>query len=603
MKKKFWALIVSMMVFIGAVPGLTVFADPADNVILNVSYGGVVNDEIKSDKEGEFGSAGLYVEPGEIVSWTAKADEDHYFIGWSTDDSADNVFSKDKTLEFTVEESETYEYYALFEKYITVTFHFGTIENPDIIEPIEIKGTVGSHHGEFRASDEYQAAESKLMAEFGFETAYFETPRTKSLKAIVTEEAYDSYFLDVDDRIYITSDVYETMMLPITSVSVTLDPPVAGKTNETLPVITVPDGFHYSFPTETEDLYSAYWFDPNNTEETYDVTFECDNTYYARFCLRADTGYYFDLTKENVTVNNDKPYQIDEDGLGEQWMEASVKLEHNWSEWEPTTQATATKPGILTRSCSVCNASEEEYTLETAAMDNDAAVQPAEGQTGIVQVPDINEPSSKDTEELAVSHSHTESLDSTDSRYNTLDSFATVRVVDGVLEGWNGQEWVNCGSASQNGFAHIEGVDGFDPYTELIGATIINNATQMRNELARNDDRLMLKSDYSRGVAGVRKGSLIIDLYPEYVQTLEAGDYTFTAYFINGGSISINFTVAAKESSSTPAADTTKAASSVPSTGEVISSTMIWGAVLVSVAVIGSGVVLNKKRLGKKDLK
>ena len=591
MKNRFWALIISMVIFIGAIPGLPVFAVNY-NVTLNVGFGGLVNSSLKSDEEGEFYTDKSYVEPGETVTWTVETFDDYYFIGWSTSPSAEDVFSKELSYEFTPADGETYDIYALFEEYITVTFHFGTIEDPDVIEPVQIKGTVGSHHGEFRASDEYQAAESKLMAEFGFKTAYFETPRTKSLKEIVEEEAYDSYFLDVDDRIYITSDVYETMMLPITSVNVTLDPPVAGKTNETLPVITVPDGFHYSFPTETEEVSSAYWFDPNNTEETYDVTFECDNTYYARFCLRADTGYYFDLTKEKVTVNNDKPYQIDEDGLGEQWMEASVKLEHNWSEWEPVTQATATEPGILRRTCSVCNASEEEeYTLETVAMDNDAAVQPAEGQTGIVQVPDINEPSSKDTEELAVSHSHTESLDSTDSRYNTLDSFATVRVVDGVLEGWNGQEWVNCGSASQNGFAHIEGVDGFDPYTELIGATIINNATQMRNELARNDDRLMLKSDYSRGVAGVRKGSLIIDLYPEYVQTLEAGDYTFTAYFINGGSISINFTVEVN------------AASSVPSTGEGISNTMVWGSVLVSIAVIGAGIVLNKKRLGKKDFK
>lgn len=382
------------------------------------------------------------------------------------------------------------------------------------------------------------------------------------------------------------------MLLPITDVTVTVKPPVAGKTNETVPVIAVPEDAHYSQAPVIDDLSTAYWFNPETTDEPYDVTFECDNTYYARFCLEADPGYCFDLTNDSVEISGGELYKVDEEGLIYWWIEASVTLEHNWSEWEPTTQATATKPGVLTRTCSVCGATEEkEYTLETAATDNDAAVQPAEGQTGTVQVPDINEPSSKDTEELAVSHSHTESLDSTDSRYNTLDSFATVRVVDGVLEGWNGQEWVNCGSASQNGFAHIEGVDAFDPYTELIGATIINNATQMRNELARNDDLLVLKSDYSRGVAGVRKGSLIIDLYPEYVQTLEAGDYTFTAYFINGGSISINFTVEVN------------AASSVPSTGEGISNTMVWGSVLISIAVIGAGIVFNKKRLSKKDLK
>ena len=83
---------------------------------------------------------------------------------------------------------------------------------------------------------------------------------------------------------------------------------------------------------------------------------------------------------------------------------------------------------------------------------------------------------------------------------------------------------------------------------------------------------------------------MIINVYPSYLDTLKAGDYTLTAYF-DDGSISINFKVE------------DKAATSVPATGEAVSSTMIWGAVLVSIAVIGAGVVLNKKRLGKKDLK
>ena len=201
MKNRFWALIISMVIFIGAIPGLPVFA-VNNNVTLNVGYGGLVNSSLKSDEEGEFYTDKSYVEPGETVTWTVETFDDYYFIGWSTSPSAEDVFSKELSYEFTPADGETYDIYALFEEYITVTFHFGTIEDPDVIEPVEIKGTVGSHHGEFRASDEYQAAESKLMAEFGFKTAYFETPRTKSLKEIVEKEAYDSYFLDVDDRIY-----------------------------------------------------------------------------------------------------------------------------------------------------------------------------------------------------------------------------------------------------------------------------------------------------------------------------------------------------------------------------------------------------------------
>ena len=574
MKNRFWALIVSMVIFIGAIPGLPVFAVNY-NVTLNVGFGGLVNSSLKSDEEGEFYTDKSYVEPGETVTWTVETFDDYYFIGWSTSPSAEDVFSKELSYEFTPADGETYDIYALFEEYITVTFHFGTIENPDVIEPVEIKGTVGSHHGEFRASDEYQAAESKLMAEFGFKTAYFETPRTKSLKEIVEKEAYDSYFLDVDDRIYITSDVYETMMLPITDVTVTLDPPVAGKTNETLPVITVPDGFHYSFPTETEGVSSAYWFDPNNTEETYDVTFECDNTYYARFCLRADTGYYFDLTKENVTVNNDKPYQIDEDGLGEQWMEASVTLEHNWSEWEPTTQATATKPGVLTRTCSVCGATEEkEYTLETAATDNKTAEveTTSEAQQGTIKPAD------------SISD-HIEKYYVDDAgiqwRYNTSFGSGFWEFYDTTNKAWHP------GSIP----FHILSIEtNADLISKLINVTITNSATGATDTLTKSADNTLVSAFTGEGAASLENGSVIINVYPSYLDTLKAGDYTLTAYF-DDGSISINFKVE------------DKAATSVPATGEAVSSTMIWGAVLVSIAVIGAGVVLNKKRLSKKDLK
>ena len=587
MQKKIWALIVSMMVFIGAIPGMPVFAEPESNITLNVGYGGVVNGEIKSDEEGSFGYAGYFVDPGDEVTFTATADEAHYFIGWSTSPSEDDVFLKDSTYKLTPEDDVKYDIYALFEEYIIVTFHFGTIENPDIIEPVDIIGTVGTHHGEFTASDEFKAAQSELMAEFGFETAYFETPRTKSLKEIVAEEAYDSYFLDVDDRIFETSDVYETLMLPITSVNVTLDPPVAGKTNETLPVITVPDGVLYSFPPETEDLYSSYWFDPDNTEEAYDVTFECGNTYYARFCLRADTGYYFDLTEETVTVNNDKPYQIDEEGFGEHWMEAPVTLEHSWSDWETIKEATATDNGIMRRTCSVCNAVEEDKIV----------AQPADAQPADVQ-PD-NEQAGEVAENTGLQNG-VDSVANTGNRYTAINTTSIARVVDGLLEVWNGEAWIVAGPASEDGFAHIEGGEGYDPYDNFTGAAIVNNTAKTKVELYRSDD-LLYHANSNRAVGAARKGSLIIDLYPEYIQTLEAGDYTFTAYFNDGESVSFQFTVVAAET--TPAADANKAGSNVPSTGEGISISMIWGAVLVSIAVVGAGIVLEKKKLGKKDVK
>ena len=105
--------------------------------------------------------------------------------------------------------------------------------------------------------------------------------------------------------------------------------------------------------------------------------------------------------------------------------------------------------------------------------------------------------------------------------------------------------------------------------------------------LTKSADNILVSSFTGEGAARLEIGSVIINVYPSYLDTLKAGDYTLTAYF-DDGSISINFKVE------------DKAATSVPATGEAVSSTMIWGAVLVSIAVIGAGVVLNKKRLGKK---
>ena len=572
MKNRFWALIISMVIFIGAIPGLPVFA-VNNNVTLNVGYGGLVNSSLKSDEEGEFYTDKSYVEPGETVTWTVETFDDYYFIGWSTSPSAEDVFSKELSYEFTPADGETYDIYALFEEYITVTFHFGTIEDPDVIEPVEIKGTVGSHHGEFRASDEYQAAESKLMAKFGFETAYFENPRTKSLKEIVEKEAYDSYFLDVDDRIYITSDVYETMMLPITDVTVTVKPPVAGKTNETVPVITVPEDAHYSQAPVIDDLSTAYWFNPETTDEPYDVTFECDNTYYARFCLKADPGYCFNLTNDSVEISGGELYKVDEEGLIYWWIEASVTLEHNWSDWEPTKQATATESGVLTRTCSVCGATEEkEYTLETTATDNKTA----EVETTSEAQPATIKPADSISDHIEKYYVDDAGIQ---WRYNT--SF-----------GWEFYDTTN--NAWHPGTMipfHILSIEtNADLISKLVNVTITNSATGVVDTLTKNADNTLVSSFTGEGAARLEIGSVIINVYHSYIDTLKAGDYTLNAYF-DDGSISINFKVE------------DKAATSVPATGEAVSSTMIWGAVLVSIAVIGAGVVLNKKRLGKKDLK
>ena len=93
-----------------------------------------------------------------------------------------------------------------------------------------------------------------------------------------------------------------------------------------------------------------------------------------------------------------------------------------------------------------------------------------------------------------------------------------------------------------------------------------------------------------------KQGSVIISLYPSYIETLKPGEYTLTAYFRDGKTATTTFSIAAADAA-------TKAGTSVPATGEDVSYTMILGGALVCVSILSVALFLDKKRLGKKDVK
>ena len=628
MKKRIWALIVSIMVFIGAVPGLPVFAD-GENVTLHASYGGTVSleyngavEKITSSSEGEYSSVSQNYGAGETMILTATPNDGYYFIGWSTSTSDELVFDKNPTYSFTISASKTYEIYALFGELITVTFHFGTVENPDILETVQVKATPGSMYGEITSDAGFLAADAELAKKYGSETEWMDMITYRPLKVIASEGSYKE--TDVvaigDDTIWENTDIYVAYMFPITSVNVTLDPPIAGKTNETIPVITVPESANYRAESVIDEPAAPYWFDPENTDEAYDVTFECGKTYYARFFLEAKIGYYFDLSEEGVTVNNSKPYSVDETGCITWWMEASVTLEHDWGEWEPATQATATEPGIMTRTCLECNHTEtKEYTLETASTtDNNSAVQPVEDK------PEGEQGTAQPAFYIADSV-HFEGENGT-----SIWSWNPDKLVWGTS--CDSLDWDASPTGMDDHAFHIVDNTGaranIRPVTieDLAKVTVTNDTTGRADQLnavtVDGDGSTISFYDDGDGrphqeaplpkvviqcptfgsmiLGALWSGSIIIDLYPSYLNTLEPGTYTLTAYFVDGSSVSTKFNVYAGDNA---AADTTKAATTVPSTGEGISNTMIWGAVLVSLSVISIGVVLDKKRLGKRDVK
>ena len=86
------------------------------------------------------------------------------------------------------------------------------------------------------------------------------------------------------------------------------------------------------------------------------------------------------------------------------------------------------------------------------------------------------------------------------------------------------------------------------------------------------------------GAADFSKGSLIIEIMPDFLKTLSKGEHTLKVVFDNGVTMEIKFTI--------------RDAADVPASGESISSALYIGAAMLRLA--GAGFVVSK-RLAKKE--
>lgn len=90
--------------------------------------------------------------------------------------------------------------------------------------------------------------------------------------------------------------------------------------------------------------------------------------------------------------------------------------------------------------------------------------------------------------------------------------------------------------------------------------------------------------EFPEGAVDLRKGSLIIEIMPDFLKTLSKGEHTLKVVFDNGVTMEIKFTI--------------RDAADVPASGESISSALYIGAAMLLLA--GAGFVVSK-RLAKKE--
>ena len=105
-------------------------------------------------------------------------------------------------------------------------------------------------------------------------------------------------------------------------------------------------------------------------------------------------------------------------------------------------------------------------------------------------------------------------------------------------------------------------------------------------------------------------GSVIINLKPEYLQTLPVGQHTLTAIFDDGDDVTVNFTiVAAAENTPTPTPTSTPTptpaptGAAVPSTGETFPVTAIFGVVMIIAACIAVMTARRPKKYKVRKVK
>ena len=688
MKKKFWALLVSIMVFIGAVPGLPVLAATATYLITfktddlydapdaqlvnygdrgsrpdnlkpgdlskvtgisfqnwctkpanelsysdlwtNVENGGCIftsNMDIEGDttiyaisqcvidlktvnlssdetvggkvsysniyfSEPQTGAASYTAIYYTSATVTATPAEGYKFVCWSTSETAEGKVSGDSEYTFTVTGSTSL--YAIFEKieYVTLTVSWTSIDEDAIdainsIPTLPISVPKGTTIGE-------ALEQAGLKAVEGGDPIAFEKDGYKGClylyKSVTEYETYDEIFneaVDFYEAVDANTTIYYYMAISLDNIELQVEKPVAGQSSANDPVVSVADDAHYVTSVDGQSLFS--WLVPENdpdatvdpqTERTVTV-FQNGKTYTFAYGFRPELGWCF-TSETTGTLNGNDLENLEADtllvtgtaeitaGMGNDTEAAGGSAQGGIVIDEGAGQAgAAVEPEG--RAEEVLSGSDSEQANGAAAADVEQAN--ISGLTGPVAEPEV--------------------------KYYVEE--------DGTEWKWEGGYWWRKGP-SDDGFKHFTlgpfHIYCFDQSTDLvsklISASITNSATGESDTLNKNADNTLTSQTTGEAVGLVKSGSVIIDLYPAYLNSLEAGDYTLTAVF-DDGSISIKFTVAAKEEA--PAPDTNKAGSNVPATGEEISSTMIWGAVLVSISVIGASTVLDKKRLGKKDVK
>lgn len=189
---------------------------------------------------------------------------------------------------------------------------------------------------------------------------------------------------------------YIPLSTRVTNVELTLEAPLCGTTYETAgsfngqenaPQVTIPEDA--GVQGDTRSAIFAMWAKSTSDRSGFVGTMVGGNTYHAHIWIEAKFGYFLNPRFVTLTINGEEPELYSARDLARWGFFAAVEAEHEWGEWEVTTEPTIDAEGEETRYCEYDSSHFETRPidkLEAATLTFNLNGGTLEGKTGTVTI-------------------------------------------------------------------------------------------------------------------------------------------------------------------------------------------------------------------------
>ena len=467
----------------------------------------------------------------------------------------------------------------LWEKEKTVTIHWSSIDGVDLMDPIEIPFTAGDRLGDILEASGFDFYESPFEKDgyipFG---CFYDRPITEFASYDEMQASYDGK-LDASTVVNDSMDVYAIMLKEVTDAELAIEQPVCGTSTEVAadgwvwtdqtnpPAVSVPGGGNYRLGGN-ETVLPAIW--GVDFTDCYEGDFVGGEEYYADVMLEPEFGYKFaagtdgtfdgeiavsggELVKADgsagalevnvkVAAEHDPAEPVIENvvlpgctdagshdevihckGCGAELSSTTVEdaaLGHNWGEWMETGKPSCTEPGEETRTCGRC---EEKESRVIAALGHDWGA-------------------------WVVTKEATDTEDGEETRTCARCKETETRVIPHLVieyrntEG-DGSTWEK-GSAAALKFVFRRNIKDEETFSHFTAVRVDGTDVDAANYTAET-------------------GSLLVNLKPEYLETLSYGEHTLTVSFDDGNDPSAVFTIKEKKQEAAPTDNKTSGTTTV----------------------------------------